>query len=224
MSKIKTITSIWEKIYDKEGESYKYYDILETPHPDLEQVIKEFKKSKAKKVLDLGCGAGRNALYLAQNGFTVYGIDNAPTGLKILRKKLKERGLVADLKLEDVYKPLPYKDDFFDALISIQVIQHAKEATILKAIKEITRIVKPGGIIFITVCGRYSKGKVRLFLVKTAKKIAQNTYLPTQGNETGLIHFIYNKDLIKKHFSNFKILKLWRDNKDYFAFIASNNK
>ncbi len=224
MSKIKVVNSKWEKIYDKEGESYKYYDILETPHTDLEQVIKEFKKSKVKKVLDLGCGAGRNALYLAQNGFTVYGIDNAPTGLKILRKTLKKRGLMANLKLGDVYKPLPYRDDFFDALISVQVIQHAKEATILKAIKEITRIIKPGGLIFITLCGRYSKGKVRLFLVKTAKKIAPNTYLPTQGNEAGLVHFIYNNDLIKKHFSNFKILKLWRDDKDYFAFIGSNKK
>jgi len=48
--------------------------------------------------------------------------------------------------------------------------------------------------------------------------------LPTLGNEAGLVHFIYNKQLIQKHFNNFEILKLWRDDKDYFAFIGRNKK
>ncbi len=221
---LKSIDTQWEKIYKNEGKSYKYYDILEHPHPDMGKIVKIFKKNRVKTVLDLGCGAGRNAYFLAKNDFDVYGLDNAPAGLKILKKALKNQDLKADLKVGDVYKVLPYKDNTFDALISIQVIQHAKETTIIKAIKEIVRVVKPGGLIFITLCGRYSNSKIRLFLVKTAKKIAPNTYLPTQGNEAGLVHFIYNKDLIKKHFSNFEILEFWRDDKDYFAFVGRNKK
>jgi SAM-dependent methyltransferase len=224
MANTKINNSQWEKIYEGEGESYNYYEILEKPHSDMDKVIKIFQQNNINKVLDLGCGAGRNTLYLAQKGFTVFGLDNAPAGLKILKQALKKYRLQVNLKIGNVYKPLPYKDSFFDAVISIQVIQHAKEGAILKAIKEISRIVKPGGLIFITLCGRYSKGKERYCLVKTAKKIAPNTYLPTLGNEAGLVHFIYNKQLIQKHFNNFEILKLWRDDKDYFAFIGRNKK
>ena len=172
MNNLKTKSSQWEQIYKGEGKDYKYYDILETPHPDLGKVVKIFKELGVKKVLDLGCGAGRNILPLANN-FSVYGLDSAPSGLKILRKTLKERRLQADLKLENAFAPLPYRDNYFDALISVQVLQHAKETAILKTIKEITRIVKPGGLIFITLCGRISKGKIRLFLVKLPKKLRQ---------------------------------------------------
>jgi len=225
MAKIqKPKTSQWEKIYQGEGQAYKYYSILETPHTDIDKVIGLFKKNKVKKVLDLGCGAGRNTWYLADKGFEVYGLDNAPTGLKILKKALTERGLTANLKVGDAFEKLPYADNFFDALVSVQVMQHAKEPVILRAINEITRVVKPGGLVFITLCGRCSKGKVRYCLVLTANKIAPNTYVPTQGNETGLTHFIYNKELIKKHYKNFAITDLWRDDKDYFAFTARNNK
>lgn len=214
----------WEKIYQGEGQSYKYYNILETPHTDMDKIIKLFKKNKVKRVLDLGCGAGRNTWYLANHGFEVYGLDNAPTGLKILKKALQERGLKAELRVGDAFTKLPYVDNFFDAVISVQVMQHAKEPTIIKAIKEIIRVVKPNGLIFITLCGRCSKGKVRYCLVQTAKKIAPNTYVPTQGNEAGLVHFIYNRGLIKKHYKKFKMIDLWRDDKDYYAFIAKNSK
>jgi ubiquinone/menaquinone biosynthesis C-methylase UbiE len=124
----------------------------------------------------------------------------------------------------DAFASLPYADNSFDALVSVQVMQHAKESVIIKAIKEIVRVVKPGGLIFITLCGRCSKGKVRYCLVQTAKKIAPNTYVPTQGNETGLTHFIYNQDLVHKHYKDFKIMDLWRDDKDYYAFVGRNNK
>jgi len=224
MSKPKAKSSQWEQIYKGEGKAYKYYDILETPHSDLFRVIKIFRENKVKKVLDLGCGAGRNTMPLAQKNFEVYGLDNAPTGLKILKKTLKNRSLKVNLKTGNAFASLPYQDNYFDAIISVQVLQHAKETVILKAIKEVSRIIKPNGLIFITLCGRISKGKVRLFLVKTAKKIAPNTYLPTQGNERGLVHFIYNRQLIKKHFKNFQLLKIWRDDKDYFAFIGRNKK
>ena len=105
-------SSQWEKIYRQEGQNYSYYEILKTPHSDMDKVIKIFKKQKVKKVLDLGCGAGRNALYLAQNGFSVFGLDSSPAGLKILERELKKRKLKADLKLGDAYAKLPYPNRF----------------------------------------------------------------------------------------------------------------
>lgn len=209
----------WDKIYKKEGDKYKYYDIYD-PHPDIDKVVKIFKKNKVQKVLDLGSGAGRNLWYLVSKGFDLYGIDLAAEGIELTKKYLKKKKLSAELKVGDVFKKLAYLDNFFDAIVSVQVLQHADEPTIKKTIKEMERILKPGGLLFATLCGRCSKGKVRHCLVKTAKKIAPFTYLPTQGSEQGLTHYIYNKDRIEKHYKNFKISEFWLDDKDYYCFVG----
>lgn len=209
----------WENIYEKSKEDYKYYNIFE-PHESIAMVSKFFKKRKVLDVLDIGCGAGRNLLYLSKQGFALQGIDYSKKGINLIKSQLKKHNLKAELKVASFYDKLSFKDNQFDAAISVQSLQHGKETQITKAIKEIERVLKPKGLIFITLSARMSKGNVRLCLVKTAKKIAQNTYIPTMGSERGLTHFIYNKQLIKKHFSRFKIIKLWKDEKDYYCFIA----
>lgn len=212
----------WNKIYKNKAENYTYYDLNEA-HEDLGNIIDIFKKEKIKRVLDLGCGIGRNLIPLAKHGFIVDGIDYAPEAIKQTKSILKKEKLKATLIEGNIYKTLPYKNESFDGLISVQVIQHANENNLVRAIKEIYRVLKPGGIIFVTVCGRISKGKVRYCLVKTAKKIAPNTYVPSIGDEKGQVHFIYTKSLIYKHFKNFKIKKIWKDDRDYYCFIAQKH-
>lgn len=209
----------WNQIYKNNSENYTYYNLHEA-HEDLLKVAKYFQKKKIKSILDLGCGVGRNLIPLAKMGFDVSGIDYADEAIKQTKSLLEENKLRASLIEGDVYKKLPYEDHHFDAIVSIQVIQHAYETDLTNAIKEIYRILKPNGYIFVTVCGRYSKGKVRPCLVKTAKNVAPHTFIPTEGNETGQVHFMYTKSLIVKHFNRFNILKIWRDSRDYYCFIA----
>ena len=211
----------WNDIYKNEKEAYQYYDIFEA-HESIDKVILEIKrKKKNAKVLDLGCGAGRNTIPLIEAGFDVYAFDSAPEGIKILKKKLDEKNNKIDLRVLDFTKKLSYESDFFDAIISVQVLQHSYEKDIINSIKEIKRILKKEGIIFITVCGRYdSEGKERYTLVKTANKVANNTYIPTIGSEIGMPHFIYNKRLIRKHFKDFNIYDLWKDKKNYYCFLG----
>lgn len=213
----------WEKIYKREGLNYKYYNILK-PHEDIHLVAKIFRKHKVKKILDLGCGAGRQLLFLAKKGFDVDGIDISKSGIDILRTHLKRQKLKAQLRVGDVFKKLPYSNNFFDAVISIQVLQHSRLKGIMKSTKEINRVLKPGGLVFITLCGRTSKGKVRYCLVKTAKKIGKRIFVPTMGNEKGLVHYIYSKQTLKRHYKDFKILKLWKDSKHYYCFIARKKR
>lgn len=213
----------WDTIYKKGGKDYQYYDIAK-PHRDINKVIKVFKKKKVKRILDLGCGAGRHVIYLAQKGFNVWGVDIAGEGIKMTKKLLKKHKLKANLEIIDIFKRLPYNDNFFDAIISIQTLQHGKLNQIKQAISEIERVLKPGGLLFVTLCGRYSKGKIRYCIVKTAKKIAPRTYVPTIGNEAGLTHYVYDKYTLKKHYKNFKIIDLWKDDKDYYCFLGESKK
>ena len=214
----------WEDIYKNEAESYNYYNIFK-PHEDIPKVIEYFKLNGVKTVLDIGCGAGRNLLPLTKQGFNTFGYDLSPEGIKLAKKQLKKEELNADLKVLNFSDHLPYKDNFFDAAISIQVLQHGFESDIKKSIKEIFRILKENGIIFVTLCGKYDpNGDERFTLVKTAKKVAENTYIPTKGNEIGMPHFIYTEEFIKKHFIDFTIEELWVDSRNYYCFFAKKKQ
>jgi len=209
----------WNEIYKKRHEDYTYYNLHEA-HENLLSVAEFFKEHNVKQVLDLGCGVGRNLIPLVKLGFDVSGIDYADEAVKHTRELLREEHLSADIVEGNIHSTLPYRDNSFDALVSVQVIQHGYEQDVKHTISEIYRVVKPGGEIFITVSGRFSRGKVRPFLVQTAKYVGPHTFIPTQGNEKGQVHFIYTKELILEHFDHFTIEKMWKDPRDYYCFLA----
>jgi len=198
----------WDKIFNLKGR------VLIKPQPDLPKIVKLFKKKGVKKILDLGCGSGRHLVYLSKKRFEVYGIDIAKHGIEIAKKWLEKEKLKANLKIGDIYKKLPYANNFFDALISVRVITHGKIKDIRKTIKEIERILKPKGLIFITVL---EKGGWKKF-----KIIEPRTIIPLEGKEKGLVHYYFNKAIIKKEFKNFKISKIWLDSKDLYS--SSNHR
>ena len=200
----------WDKIFKKHGK------VFLKPQEDTPKIVKLFKKQKIKKILDLGCGSGRHTVYLATHRFEVYGIDNSHEGIKITRDWLKKKGLKANLKVDSIYKKLPYKNNFFDAVISIQVIHHARIKIIRKAIREIERVLKPNGLIFITVAASVPK-KVKRWKHKI---IAPRTIIPVEGREEGLIHYFFNKELLRKEFKNFKIYEIWIDSGDHYCLLG----
>ena len=113
----------------------KYGKIFNTPQPELIEVAEIFKKAGVNRVLDLGCGSGRHVVYLAKKGFEVYGIDIAEEGILLTEKWLKEERLKANLKVGNIYKKLPYPDNFFEAIISTQALHHGSIESIRKTIK-----------------------------------------------------------------------------------------
>ena len=199
----------WDEIYKRYG---KY---LVNPQENMERIVKVFKEKNVEKVLDLGCGSGRHLIFLAGHGFKVYGIDLAETGIKLAKDWLDKKGLNADLKIGSVYKKLPYNTAFFDAVISTRVIHHARIIEIRKAIREIHRVLKPGGLIFITVRKRTPKKRRAKFMTLDSR-----TYVPVEGDEKGLIHYLFNKRILKKEFSSFRIHDIWVDRENYYCLLG----
>ncbi len=213
----------WNKIFKKYGK------VFLKPQEDISKIVNLFKKHGVKKVLDLGCGTGRHTICFAKRNFDVYGIDIAEEGIEITKKWLKKERLQANLKVGSIYKRLPYKDNFFDAIVSTNTIHHEKIKNIRKTIQEIERVLKPKGLIFITV----RKRKFKKFYPKLAiiekygkqkskyKVIESRTYMPIEGGEKGLIHYLFNKGLIRKEFKNFKIYDIWVDSVGrHYCFLA----
>ena len=209
----------WDKIFKKEGK------VFERVQEDIPRITNLFKKKGVKKVLDLGCGSGRHLVYLARRGLNVYGFDISEHGIKIAKDWLKKEKVKAGFKIGDIYKKLPYNDNFFDALISVQTLHHNRIGDIRKLIKEIERILKPGGFIFVTVTRMGSKKDVPKERMWKIKFIAPRTYIPLSHDEKGLIHYLFNKELLRKEFKNFKIYNiLVASNKGHYCFLGELNK
>ncbi|MEA3430567.1 MAG: class I SAM-dependent methyltransferase [Nanoarchaeota archaeon] len=199
----------WDDIFKSKGK------VFYKPHKEVYEAIKLMKKEGVKTVLDLGSGSGRHTILLANEGFDVYAVDNSESGLKQTRKWLKELKLKAVVKNASCYREFPYKNNFFDAVISVQVIHHAKLEDIIKCIKEIERVLKPGGIIFVTVTRNKMKGRA-----SKVKLIAPRTYVMLDGPEKGVPHYIYTKALLKKYFNNFKILDIFIDAHNHYCILG----
>ena len=213
----------WDKIFEKYGK------VFTSRHEDMPKIVKIFKKHHVGKVLDLGFGSGRHVIYLAKHGFEVYGIDISSEGKKITNAWLKSQNLKANLKIGSIYKKLPFEDNFFDAAISTSTIHHERIQNVRKTIAEMERILKPSGLIFITVRKRkFMNFRPKLEIIELFggketkyKVIAPRTYLPTEGGEKGLPHYLFNKELIKKEFKNFKILDIWVDSDSrHYCFLG----
>lgn len=117
----------------------------------LQEFFTSLDKKKFPKVLDLGCGAGRNSQMLAALGFEVYACDFEPTMVNETRSRLK--GVLSGLSLEDrVIEAsmfnLPYPSDNFDAIVSNGVYHYASSVEELDlALSESTRVLRKAGVI-----------------------------------------------------------------------------
>jgi ubiquinone/menaquinone biosynthesis C-methylase UbiE len=199
------VMNSWNQIFKKEGV------LFTSPHQDMPKVSQLFFQNNVKKILDLGCGSGRHVVFLAKKGFDVYGIDQSEHGIKLATQWLKKENVSARLKVGDIYKPLAYDDNIFDAIIATDVIHHGVTENIKKAISEISRVLKVGGMMFLTVPKRISNEDLRKDSSQTlgkpqyAKKIEENVFVPLGGREKGIPHFLFDQHLIETYFKGFEI-------------------
>lgn len=99
---------------------------------------------KDGKIIDGGCGFGKWVIYLKRRGYDIVGIDNN----KLALRKLKDFDDDLQVDFGDILN-LQFPDNYFDAYISMGVVEHFENGPI-PALKEANRVLKPGGLIFLS--------------------------------------------------------------------------
>lgn len=107
----------------------------------ISQLFNRFVRKKNPKILDIGCGTGKNMETLQAFGYTL-GIDISKQALVFCRK----RGL-ANVKLAPSHKS-GFDKESFDVVTMLDVLEHTDEQ---QTLKEVYRILKQGGVVVITV-------------------------------------------------------------------------
>lgn len=99
-----------------------------------------------RRVLDAGCGAGLLLLLASLRGARVAGLDASSALLEVARERLPD----ADLRQGDL-ETLPFDDEAFDAVTAVNSVFYA--ADMPAAMRELCRVVRPGGRVVITAWG-----------------------------------------------------------------------
>lgn len=160
---------------------------------DMPKLAKMFMKNNISKILDLGCGTGRHAIYFADNGFDVYAFDFSLYAIKRSKQRLKERNLSAHLTVSDMREKFPYGNYFFDAIIAIRVINHARIATIKHIVSEIHRTTRNGGYFDAQIPTMERRLKhEKLWLEE--KQLEPGTWIPSKGPEKGVPYHRFNRE------------------------------
>ena len=92
------------------------------------------------RILDTGCGSGRNLVYLLKQGYEVYGVDQDPRASAFLP--------AGRFRNENIEK-MSFPDAFADVVISSAVLHFARDDNHFRAMLDGTwRVLKPGGLLF----------------------------------------------------------------------------
>jgi len=111
---------------------------------------------KGGRALDLGCGAGRNALPLAARGWTVLGLDLSWPMLLAGAERARSEGLAARVRWALApMEHLPVRDDSFDLVVAHGIWNLAPSTTVFRqAVAEAARVARPGAALFLFTFSR----------------------------------------------------------------------
>ncbi len=149
----------------------------------LEQILKG-RFTKEMKILDAGCGEGRNAVYFINSGHQVYGIDEQELAIQYLRFMSKSLDSNYDShrfqvgKLEDI----PFHSGAFDAVLCSAVLHFAVDkSNFWEMMHELLRVLKPGGILWFRMTTGFGG------ILEASQNLGDGRFLLPDGSERFLI-------------------------------------
>jgi len=151
----------------------------------LDQIMKS-RYNATDKILDAGCGTGRNMQWFLQNDFQLYGIDT--NEVVITNLKSANLQLPAERLQVAAVDQLPFPADYFDHIISSAVLHFAKDTNHFKTmLTDMVRVLKSNGSLFIRMTSDIGiENKVQL--------LADGVYTIPDGST----RFLLTKELLSE--------------------------
>lgn len=123
---------------------------MEQP-PEVLVDLVESGRVKPCRALDLGCGAGNYAVYLAGRGFDVFGVDISPTAIGMAEENARKRGLSCRFIAADVLGDLHEVEGTFDLVYDWELLHHLYPEQREQYVRNVRRKLRPGGS-YLSLC------------------------------------------------------------------------
>jgi ubiquinone/menaquinone biosynthesis C-methylase UbiE len=215
-------------------------DIRETVRQTFEAIAEHFDMTRYKpwpesveyieslpeksRVLDIGCGNGRNMILPRRLGHEVVGVDFSINLLRIAQEKLSMRELARSGHIiGGDASILPLKDDLFDAALYIATLHHIpSEGDRLKSLGELERILKPDGTALISVWALDQPRFEELLRNKSKDPNFADIFIPwtrSDGKVFQRFYHLFEKNELKDLVSNTSLEteKYFFSSDNYFA-------
>ncbi|MDD1666401.1 MAG: methyltransferase domain-containing protein [Methanomicrobiales archaeon] len=122
----------------------------ETPPDALVELVRTG-RVRPSRTIDLGCGAGTYAVWLAGQGFDVTGVDSSPTAIGIAREKAEKAGVSCRFVVADLLGDLHEIDGKFDFGYDWELLHHIMPGDRVPYARNVASLLNPGAIYF-SVC------------------------------------------------------------------------
>jgi len=155
----------------------------------LDQLMKN-RIHQQMRILDAGCGTGRNAQYFIQHNYEIWGIDNNPEAIQYLQEQAQQWNPNYDKKKFQVADlvALPFPDHHFDFIISSAVLHFSENrAHFIKLLNEHYRVLSPNGIFWFRMTTKHT-------LEEHAQHVQDDVYHLPDGST----RYLLDVDLLKK--------------------------
>jgi SAM-dependent methyltransferase len=188
------VSKIWDEVYSNDSAFFG-----EEPSDFAQKCYSDFKRYDVKRLLELGCGQGRDSIFFASNGLDVYAVDSSKVAIENIKQKMRGKNICLHLSHFEVRQTLPFDSSHFDAVYSHMFYNMRFIDEELKFLfKESRRVLKNNGLLYFSV--RSDKD----VLYNKGKKIECNIY-----EINGFQIRFFTKPQIKSFLSNhFEIKKI----------------
>lgn len=148
----------------------------------FDQILKN-RFAPAMKILDAGCGGGRNLVYFLRGNFQIFGVDQNPEAIRYIRQLAGE--IAPEISPENfqiaTVETTPFENETFDWVLSNAVLHFAAdEKHFDRMLKEMWRVLKPSGKLFARLASTIG-------IEDKLEKIAEHRYLLPDGSERFLV-------------------------------------
>ena len=160
----------------------------------LDQLMKN-RVHPSMRILDAGCGSGRNAQYFVENNFDIWGIDRQQEAIKIIKENVKHWNPNYDLSKFSIAKleKIPFPDNHFDFIISSAVLHFAENrANFLQLMEEKIRVLRSNGIIWFRMTTKHT-------LEQYAQHLQDDIYALPDGSTRYLLDLEVLSQLMEKY-------------------------
>jgi len=134
------VVSVYDRIASGYTEAYS-----ENDEQDFKYFDEFIAKLSGKKLIDMGCGSGVNTAFFKKNGFDIIGIDASANMLEIARKINPK----IQFEKQDILHT-SFDANIFDGVVLAYVINHFNQNGLILLKTEIDRILKNGGLLFVS--------------------------------------------------------------------------
>ncbi len=221
-----------EQVWEREYQNSKLVTKDDRPQNDTLDFFKYLKRQKGvtlsgQRVLDLGCGTGRNTNYLALEGATVTGIEISSTALLLAATRAKELNLIGagiesniDYIKGNIGALLEFENGEFDLIIDVTSSNSLSENEREIYIQEAHRVLKSGGNFFVkTLCKDGDHNAKNL--IKLSPGPETDTYVMP---EIGLTERVWSKEDFIAYYSHFFVIEKLEKKTNYSRFNGRSYK